>query len=96
LWWHVPVDSVPNYYLLTVAMPESINLDENDFRGPIPTELGNLKQLEFLSMQTNGFDGLIPSEIGLLTALSECKELQGHLLEEYGRFFVSNLVLAPH
>lgn len=48
---------------------ESLNLDENDFQGQVPSELGELTDLEFLSMQTNGFEGALPAEISLMTNL---------------------------
>ena len=47
----------------------SLNLYNNGLRGPIPAELGSLKQLETLFLSHNGLIGLIPSELGDLAAL---------------------------
>lgn len=51
---------------------ESLNLNDNKFSGTIPTVIGGLRSLEYLSIQGNDLVGQIPSEIGLLTILREC------------------------
>ena len=50
---------------------ESLNLNDNKFSGTIPTVIGGLRSLEYLSIQSNGLVGQIPSEIGFLTNLRE-------------------------
>ena len=44
---------------------------KNHINGTLPTELGNLVQLEKLFLASNSFSGTIPSELGRLTKLSE-------------------------
>ena len=46
-----------------------LDLDGNQLNGPIPSELGNLDNLEFLSLRDNQLSGPIPSELGNLTNL---------------------------
>ena len=48
---------------------ERLELRDNDLRGPIPPELGNLAALTFLELSGNDLDGSIPREIGNLRAL---------------------------
>ena len=45
-------------------------LGNNEFDGEIPTELGNLRRLQFLGLEDNDFDGLLPTELGRLSVLS--------------------------
>ncbi|BFG30841.1 hypothetical protein CerSpe_171150 [Prunus speciosa] len=47
--------------------PKSIAI--NSFSGPIPKELGNLKDLTILSFGTNNFSGTLPPELGNLVKL---------------------------
>lgn len=51
---------------------ESINCNENGFTGTLPSDLGNLHFLEYLSIQNNALTGQIPVEIGQLTNLRKC------------------------
>ncbi|XP_039173460.1 receptor-like protein 7 [Eucalyptus grandis] len=44
----------------------SIDFSCNDFEGPIPDILGDLKALYFLNLSKNGFSGPIPSSLGHL------------------------------
>ena len=46
-----------------------LDLYGNQLSGPIPSELGNLDNLEFLSLRRNQLSGPIPSELGNLTNL---------------------------
>ena len=48
---------------------ETLNLNENEFDGSIPEELGLLTQLEQLRLDANDFVGEIPTELGSLTEL---------------------------
>lgn len=50
-------------------LAESIDLGHNHFTGVIPSEIANLRRLEFLSINDNDFKGRVPREIGLLTNL---------------------------
>ena len=47
----------------------TIVLDDNNLNGPIPPEIGNLTNLEFIYLQRNDLSGNIPKEIGNLTNL---------------------------
>ena len=48
---------------------ESLNLHNNGLSGPLPTEIGNLTNLEYLDLSHSGFSGPLPTEIGNLTNL---------------------------
>ena len=44
-------------------------IDDNEFVGSIPTEVGLLTNILYLDLSENKFEGSIPSELGLLTRL---------------------------
>ncbi|MBA0639851.1 hypothetical protein Goshw_004450 [Gossypium schwendimanii] len=44
---------------------------QNNFNGPIPKELGNLKKLYLLSLGNNNLSGTLPPELGNLVELGE-------------------------
>ncbi|PQM36908.1 hypothetical protein Pyn_13174 [Prunus yedoensis var. nudiflora] len=46
-------------------------LPSNSFSGPIPKELGNLKDLTVLSFGSNNFSGTLPPELGNLVKLEQ-------------------------
>jgi hypothetical protein len=50
---------------------ESIDLGHNHFTGVVPSEVGSLRRLEYLSLDNNDFRGRLPREIGLLNNMSE-------------------------
>lgn len=43
----------------------------NEIAGEIPTELGNLRRLQFLGLEDNDLEGLLPTELGRLSMLGE-------------------------
>jgi Leucine-rich repeat (LRR) protein len=57
-----------------------LHLYKNQLTGPIPSELGDLKYLQFLHLNENQLEGPIPSELGTLPILIEL-DLQGNQLE---------------
>ena len=44
-------------------------IDDNEFVGSIPTEVGLLTNIRFLDLSENKFEGSIPSDFGALTFL---------------------------
>ena len=75
--------------------PESLDLGGNELTGPIPAELGNLANLEWLSLWNNALTGPVPSWLGRLTSLRTLylggNELTGPLPAELGN--LANLEL---
>ncbi len=71
-----------------------LNLDSNQLTGSIPTELGNLSNLEFLWLNINQLTGSIPTELGNLSNLESLwlysNQLTGSIPTELGN--LSNLV----
>ncbi|KAI3850063.1 hypothetical protein MKW92_032284 [Papaver armeniacum] len=67
----------------------SISLDQNQFSGSLPDQLGSFKNLEHLSFVANSFSGQIPSSLGELSSLKvlNCffNKLNGSLPESLGR-----------
>jgi len=61
-WWGV---SISNGRVI------SIDLEENNLTGTIPTSIGDLDSLNFLSLEDNKLTGTIPAEIGTLNSLKE-------------------------
>ena len=65
-----------------------LNLYKNLMSGTIPTEIGNLGELQYMSFNGNFISGTIPSEIGLLTKLRRValhnNRLEGTVPSELG------------
>ena len=65
-----------------------LDLDGKQLSGPIPSELGNLANLEFLSLRDNQLSGRIPSELGNLANLQalslDSNQLSGSIPLELG------------
>jgi len=66
----------------------SLNLGSNQLNGTIPTELGNLTNLQSLSLGANELNGNIPTELGNLINLQSLNlnfnELSGNIPSELG------------
>ena len=65
-----------------------LRLENNNLTGEIPSELGNLTNLESLNLENNNLRGEIPSELGNLTNLKslylEKNSLRGEIPSELG------------
>ncbi|CAN6545912.1 unnamed protein product [Malus baccata var. baccata] len=48
-----------------------LSIGINSFSGPIPKELGNLKELTLLAFGSNNFSGTLPPELGNLVKLEQ-------------------------
>ena len=66
----------------------SLQLDNNELKGPIPPELGGLNALQVLELEDNELTGPIPPEIGRLSELRTLElhgnELSGPIPAELG------------
>ncbi|KAM3213519.1 hypothetical protein ACQJBY_066105 [Aegilops geniculata] len=56
-------------YRMVSAFPNKLCLDNNNFTGVIPPEIGQLKMLDILNLSSNSLTGGIPQEICNLTNL---------------------------
>ncbi len=90
IWnWHgVNVDPVRNRVV-------GLDLEYNQLSGSIPTEIGNLTNLEYLNISRNQLSGSIPTEIGNLSSLEflylSDNQLSGSIPAEIGN--LNNLML---
>ena len=70
-----------------------LHLEDNDLEGPVPAELGNLRNVWSLRLDQNDLDGPVPTELGDLTNLEYLwlsdNDLEGHIPTELGN--LSNL-----
>ena len=57
----------------------SLALSENNLTGPLPAELGDLPELQYLRLDYNLITGPIPASLGTLAAL-QVLDLSGNLL----------------
>jgi hypothetical protein len=47
-----------------------LNLFDNDFKGPVPAELGSLPNLKKMNISYNLFSGLVSNKLSLLDKLN--------------------------
>ncbi|OVA07210.1 Leucine-rich repeat [Macleaya cordata] len=66
---------------------KSLNLEVNQLSGPLPDQLGRLKNLDYLSLSNNKFSGSIPLSLGRLSLLRlldlSYNELNGSLPQSF-------------
>jgi len=53
----------------STSLLEIVSLNDNNIKGTIPPEIGQLQHLEYLNLSNNNIKGTIPSELALLTNL---------------------------
>ena len=83
--------AVSDWYVVTTDQAGSVTdlyLFRNNLSGSIPTELGNLTNLAWLSLSSNSLSGSIPTELGSLTNLAwlslSSNSLSGSIPTELG------------
>ena len=84
-------EPVGDWYGVTVenGVVTELSLGLNDLTGALPSEIGDLTNLERLNLSGNALSGEIPEEIGNLTRLEELwltgNALSGEIPEEIGK-----------
>ena len=83
----------------TEGQVTAMNIRSNQLSGEIPSELGNLTNLEWLFLASNQLSGEIPSELGNLTSLTRLllagNQLSGEIPSELGNLTsLTGLLLA--
>jgi hypothetical protein len=66
--------TIPIAVLLGMTSLLALDLDYNNFRGTLSTQLGLLTDLEYLDLNNNAFFGTVPSEIGAISGLGKFYE----------------------
>lgn len=74
-----------------------INLNQNDFRGSIPNEIGRLFRLQSLLLASNSFQGEFPANLSQCTDIRHIgmfhNNLQGKLPTEFAYWSISLMAL---
>ena len=89
--WLGAVGTECDWYGVTCSsgFVSSIRLSINSLSGSIPSDLGNLTNLIYLSLSSNSLSGSIPSELGNLTNLTDLylnsNSLSGSIPSELGK-----------
>ena len=97
--WMGEVGTECRWYGVTClsASVTQLSLFSNSLTGTIPSELGNLINLEWLSLYNNSLSGTIPSELGSLTNLNNLylhnNSLSGTIPGELGNLTNLDLVV---
>ena len=60
---------IPSEVLTGWNEVKMLSISGNNFSGAIPSEVGDLKNAEYIDFSDNAFDGQIPTELALLTNL---------------------------
>ena len=65
--------ALENWHGVTVENNRVVSLDlqENNMNGSVPSSLGNLSALTFLSLRNNNLSGSLPDEIGNMTEMTD-------------------------
>ena len=85
------ITDLTNWYgvKLTKLAVTHLNLENNNLRGALPKEIGNLYRLKVMGFQGNGLSGEIPQDVGRLKNLSNFSvydnSLSGPIPKELGR-----------
>ena len=78
--------TIPAHIGSTLMQLQELTLYDHEISGTIPSEVGNMTNLEILDIQNNAIRGSIPSEIGKLTNLRRLllddNDLSGAIPEE--------------
>jgi len=80
--------TLPSHPLSSWGSLLLLDIGNNNFSGPIPSEVGKLYSLEVIDMFNNSFSGSVPSELGLLSnaqkVMLEMNSLEGSMPSELG------------
>jgi Leucine-rich repeat (LRR) protein len=60
---------IPGHIFTKLTHLKTLNMQQNQFRGNAPTQIGNLKNLRELKLNDNKLDGSLPTEWGRLSTL---------------------------
>ncbi|GJZ99714.1 receptor kinase-like protein Xa21 [Tanacetum coccineum] len=73
-------DEIPKQLLQLSSLSVILNLSENNLFGSLPTEVGDLKKLNYLDLSSNNLSGNIPSSLGGCISLLTLS-LKGNLFQ---------------